>query len=288
MPGHPRLYRRGAVYWHRAAVPVDIADTYPKTEETFSLRTKDRNEALKRVRVEAARVDRLFDEHRKRVAVAAGPTVDELTDAQVKAIGEAYYAMLLQEDDARRPREFEGTSFEEHLEDIAGLSAVARHEFARGEISDFDFDADEAEDFMVSDWVGVKLSPDSPSWPRVAREMKAARIRAYAAEQSRSDGEPVPTPEPPPPLSSRQKARGSSRLLSDEVKDWMAEKTRTSWVPKTEHEHRVWMGHFITIAGDKPWLDYNKADARGKRQRITASLPFSVLTGERRCGRASA
>ncbi|SLN74311.1 hypothetical protein ROA7450_04213 [Roseovarius albus] len=40
MPGHTRLYRRGATYYHRAAVPVDIIATYPKSEETFSLRTK--------------------------------------------------------------------------------------------------------------------------------------------------------------------------------------------------------------------------------------------------------
>jgi hypothetical protein len=30
MPGHPRLYRRNATYYHRAAIPKDIADTYPK------------------------------------------------------------------------------------------------------------------------------------------------------------------------------------------------------------------------------------------------------------------
>ena len=41
MSGHPRLYRRKATYYHRAAVPIDIRDTYPKTEETFSLKTKD-------------------------------------------------------------------------------------------------------------------------------------------------------------------------------------------------------------------------------------------------------
>ncbi len=260
MPGHPRLYRRGAVYWHRAAVPVDIAKTYPKTEETFSLRTKDRSEALKLVRVEAARVDRLFDEHRKRVAVAAGPIVDELTDAQVRAVGEAYYAMLLLQDDDIRLGGFEGTSFEERAEDIEVFSAYKRHDFARGEISEID--AEETEDFLQSRWVGVKLAPDSPSWPRVAREMQAASIRAYSAKQARNLGEPVPTPEPPPPVSSRPAARGSSPLLSSLVEEWTAEKARTSWVPKTEHEHRVWMAHFIAISGDKPWLEYGKAEAR--------------------------
>ncbi len=38
MPGHTRLYRRGAVYYHRAAVPQDIAETYGKREETFSVK----------------------------------------------------------------------------------------------------------------------------------------------------------------------------------------------------------------------------------------------------------
>lgn len=42
MPGHTRLYRRGATYYHRAAVPKDIVETYGKREETFSLHTKDR------------------------------------------------------------------------------------------------------------------------------------------------------------------------------------------------------------------------------------------------------
>ncbi len=51
MPGHPRLYRRGATYYHRAAVPKDIMDSYPKREETFSLKTKDHAEAIRRVRV---------------------------------------------------------------------------------------------------------------------------------------------------------------------------------------------------------------------------------------------
>ena len=53
MPGHTRLYRRGAVYYHRAAVPKDIRDTYGKVEETFSLGTRNRAEALVKVRAAA-------------------------------------------------------------------------------------------------------------------------------------------------------------------------------------------------------------------------------------------
>lgn len=65
MSGHPRLYRRGSTYCHRSAAPKDIADLYGKVEKTFSLHTKNRAKALVRVRIEAARIDRLFEEHRR-------------------------------------------------------------------------------------------------------------------------------------------------------------------------------------------------------------------------------
>ena len=74
MTGHPRLYRRNATYYHRAAVPVDIKETYPKTEETFSLGTKDYAEALKLVRISAVMVDELFDSHRQQNGHNVGST----------------------------------------------------------------------------------------------------------------------------------------------------------------------------------------------------------------------
>jgi len=106
MPGHPRLYRRGAVYYHRAAIPVDIADTYPKTEETFSLKTKDHREAVKRVRVAAAEVDRRFEEHRQRQAKSQEPVLAELSDQTIKRLGEMNYAHLLEEDKEGRLQGF--------------------------------------------------------------------------------------------------------------------------------------------------------------------------------------
>lgn len=137
MPGHPRLYRRGAIDWHRAAVPVDIAGSHPQTEETFSLRTKDHRETLKLVRVEAARVDHPFDEHRCRLAPQP---LETLTDEQIKMIGAVYYAHLLDEDDDIRSEGFEDRSFEEWAEDINFFDTSTRHDFARGEVGVFYLD----------------------------------------------------------------------------------------------------------------------------------------------------
>ncbi|MBJ7579138.1 hypothetical protein JHC09_14745 [Devosia sp. MC532] len=101
VPKHPRLVCRKGVYYHRASVPLDIRDTYPKTEEVFSLRTKDSREAVKLVRKAAAEVDARFDEHRRRQNAVVSIR-EELTDAELTAVEQAYYAYLLEEDDQRR------------------------------------------------------------------------------------------------------------------------------------------------------------------------------------------
>lgn len=54
MVGRTCLSRRGAVYYRRSAIPKDIAVTYPKAEETFSLKTRDYAEALRRVRMKSS------------------------------------------------------------------------------------------------------------------------------------------------------------------------------------------------------------------------------------------
>ncbi|KIX15207.1 DUF6538 domain-containing protein [Dethiosulfatarculus sandiegensis] len=63
-----RLVRGGNVYYHRASIPADIKDSYPKSEKTFSLKTRDYREAVKLVRVAAVEVDLKFEEHRRKIA----------------------------------------------------------------------------------------------------------------------------------------------------------------------------------------------------------------------------
>lgn len=268
--GHPRLYRRGNTYYHRAAVPVDIADTYPKSEEVSSLRTRDYKEALKLVRIEAVRVDGLFAAHRQRLALEQQPPLQELTDEQIKRIEDVYYWHLLDEDEEVRLEQFEGRSFEEYAEDNDAVDAIARDGYARGEPGAFFLS--EAEEVLSWDNINLRLAPKSPSWSRVVRALQSAMIRAAKATRSRNEGEPIETPPMPEAVTSGspQHARpirgGGGPTLSEISKEWLTEKTRTSWVPKTANEHRVWMKHFIDVAGDKPLADYGKADARAFKQ----------------------
>jgi hypothetical protein len=277
MPKHPRLTKRGLTFWHRAAIPADIKVTYPKSEETFSLRTKDPREALVRVRRAPAEVDERFAAHRRWLAAQSAPPVAELSPAQVARIEELYFAHLLEEDEAVRLDGFyeaDGAlpeaptpTFEEYTETADGLGQEARYMMARGK-SDV-FYRSEAEEVLGWEGLEVRLDPTSPSWKLVVRAIQAAIVRAQTATAARNAGDVVPTPEvaatPTPPSPGRaEKADGGAGLDGTPRVD----RREGRWVVKTRHEHEVWTQNFLDLVGDRPIGSYAKADGRAFRQAL--------------------
>lgn len=272
MPGHTRLFRRGAVYYHRAAVPQDIAATYGKREETFSLNTRDYSEAVRRVRIAAVEVDRKFDEHRLKLARLKGPVLQELTPEQVATIKATYLHHLLDEDEAVRldgfeevedgcllsPKQFDPRpTFEERAELVDDLDEINRANYARGKIDAFH--RDEAEEVLSWNGIELRLSPSSPTWPRLVRALQEASIEAAEAIKRRNRGDSVPTPADPALATPTVKP---APVLSDAIKLWSDEKSRGAWSPKVRDDHLAWANMFIEIAGDQPITNYRKADAR--------------------------
>ncbi len=298
MPKHPRLFRRGATYYHRAAIPADIADTYPKSEETFSLRTKDYQEAVKRVRIAAAEVDRRFEAHRRMIAQKAKPPLKELSEHEIKRIGEIYYTYLLDEDENIRSEQFSDAerstivldagadvnevirnhgfrppSFEGYAEDREAIDELTRHDYARGKVNSFYMG--EAEEVLTWEEVSVNLDPASPSWRKLARELQAATIKAAKAIRARNEGEVVETPQ-----VAGIRSESNAPLLSEAVKHWVEEKSRTSWVEKTKREHCAWMGYFLDAIGDRPVDTYSKSDARAYKAMLLKLPANWVKYGE--------
>ncbi len=228
MSGHTRLFRRGAVYYHCAAVPVDIRDTYGKREETFSLKTKDYREALRLVRIAAIEVDEKFEAHRRKLEQLAQPPLQELSDDQIKHIGDVYYSHLLEENEETRLSGFDGGSFEESEETLEALDSVNRYEYARGDLGVFFIG--EAEEVLTWDNVQLNLVPSSPDWVKVARELQAASIRAAKDKKLRNQGEVVETPPAPAITTAQPKPipTGSMPLLSAAVEEWVSVVIRTS------------------------------------------------------------
>lgn len=275
LPKYPGLHNRNGTYYHRAAVPLDIQDSFGKKQVWRSLRTKDHKEALKLVRVAAVEADRLFDEHRAKMAVEAASLTQVLTEEQIKQFGEMAYHSWLYFDDFLREQGFGQASgrsekdvaeiFEAYRSGIEARMRMHKSHFARGQVRPIDEEI--ALDFL-KDHMGIKLDPASPSLRMAVIENQKAAIRAQKAIAARAEGEVIETPAAPvvSSMSSSQQANGSSvPLLSVAVEEWASEKTKTNWVAKTEREHRVWMAHFIETVGDRPIDDYAKADARAFR-----------------------
>jgi integrase len=280
---HPRLYRRAGTYYHRAAVPVDIRDTYPKREETFSLKTSDYHEALRRVRKAATEVDQKFEAHRRWLSAQAKP-LDALTANQIESLAARYYASLLEEDEETRslgyyaegygkagPLEWEQRDFDADAETVEALAADTRSQYARGQVSPF-FEG-EAEEVLAWEGVEIALADDSPSWRLLARALQEAHIKALQAKQARNEGEVVPTPQAPTHIPGRRsiQPQGIAPLLSVLVEAWAAEKS-IGWHKKTAHSYRVALGHFITVTGDKPLNHYTKEDGRAFKE-VLLRLP---------------
>lgn len=263
--GHPRLYRRGGRYYHRAAIPQDIRETYPKTEETFSLNTSDYQEALRRVRKAASEVDERFAQHRQMIAARAQPQAS-LSDDQVTHLASIYHAQILESDEGMRTEQL-GTGRQDpyvHMEVMGELLQEARECYAMGRVARHVQRA-------VSDIVeeeGIFLTPDAPAWQRLGRVFQETFIEAAGEIRRRDQGEVVVTPRVAPSEGHRPSStygghadQGQGPLLSAAAEEWMAEKSRT-WTPKTANEHRSTIASFITVNGDKPLEDYGKADGR--------------------------
>uniref|UniRef100_UPI003B5253B0 DUF6538 domain-containing protein n=1 Tax=Roseovarius indicus TaxID=540747 RepID=UPI003B5253B0 len=284
MPGHTRLYRRGATYYHRAAIPKDIADTYPKAEETFSLKTKDRAEALRRVRVEAVRVDERFEAHRRWLASQNAPAVDHLPEERLATIKQAYLHHLLDEDEEARLDGFEEPdaisageelqeytprpSFEEYEELVEDMDSATRRDLARGKQDEFFLG--EAEE--VLDWEGIetRLAASSPDWKKVVKVLQEASVEAHEAKRRRNRGDVVPTPPAPLQQPVNGSATTSAPTVSDAFERWAEQKALgNSWTAKAKNDYRNWLSLFIEVCGDRPITDYRKADGREFKDVLT-------------------
>ncbi|MBJ6988861.1 site-specific integrase [Devosia sp. MC521] len=270
VPNHPRLMLRKGVYYHRASVPLDIRDTYPKTEEVFSLKTKDPREAVKLVRKAAAEVDARFDEHRRRQN-AMVTMRDELTDAELKAVEQAYYVHLLEEDDQRRDGgfydgemlELPAPTFDEYAENVAFGLKLAEHYLPRRASSEF-YD-DEADEVLSWDGFDISLSKSSISRKKVVAAIQRAEIKAYKDIALRNQGELIDTPVVDTPVVRR----ASGVMLSDAAKAWVADK-RPGWTDKTAKANEVAIGWFIDLVGDRFLGGYTKADGRAFKAALQA------------------
>jgi hypothetical protein len=85
VPGYSRLYRRGATYYFRVGIPLELRKSIGKTEIIKSLRTTDFREAKRLVAFGSADADALFVAERRKLQPVAPliKHIKTLSDAEI-------------------------------------------------------------------------------------------------------------------------------------------------------------------------------------------------------------
>ena len=303
MAKHPRLMKRGNVYWFRAKVPANLVEAYaPKREITFSLKTKDYREAITRLHIESLRVDQEFAATAAKASASPRLT---LSDTEIQRLAAIHYHALLAENDDFRTH---GTGETELMQAVAasappgtrvhwtpeeitsddGLSereyrkaletteialGGTRHDLARGKTGNIAFEVDD-----LLERQGIALDKASPEYRKLSIAILEATVSGFEAIEKRHHGAVIETPAPPAPIELTEAGllTGSPRL-SDALTEW---KNRHRGPVKTADTFETAVDRFVSLLGDKPLRSISKADIRAYRD---AMMKFpAVLTKAQR------
>jgi hypothetical protein len=198
-----RLARRGAVYYFRAKIPVDLRFHFGRKREVMeSLKTSNRREAEELVRVKSVELDQRFAELRQMRAAAPRTTI---TEAEIKRIVAKAAATRMQADEGARVDGMTEWDYERHLKWLEESENKTGEAVARGGVA--------ALEAVTDDWLtghGYELPKDSEGYRRFAYEFAKAQARVNQFLRARDRGEPVDTP--PMPLEAPPRGHDSGDL----------------------------------------------------------------------------
>jgi hypothetical protein len=181
------------VYYYRKVVPESLRPIIGKREVLTSLKTKDREEAKRKLHQVAAETDRLLDAAwRKHGLLAATPEV----------IVERWKEQLLREDEQERSllRPKTKEEFDLEVADLEGALTEGKSYLTFGNVSGLQ------DSFLtVLEQHGVNLSPESPEFRKFAHVFLRVSVEVIQILRKRAIGDWSDTPSraiPRPPRTS--------------------------------------------------------------------------------------
>lgn len=284
---HPRLTKRGRMYWIRAKVPADLKAHYaPKTEIIYSLKTSDPREALEKVRIESVKVDQEFTTARRKLNADLR---SNLSDNEIERLAAIHFHTIMEEDEELRmeganeadlyasiakqveaaggrvnfsnskiraefglsPREYDRIG-----EALDFIEPDLRQALARGDTS---IVRDDVEELLNSN--GIKLANNSPAYRKLSFAVLKASLKALEAQKKRQQGEPVDTPPAPAPFLTvvSSAADDENPPLSVIFDRWKMERKPPA---KTVSDFGTYVRRFREINGDVPIKAINAGHIR--------------------------
>lgn len=191
MPLHTGLLRRGKSYFVRRKVPADLRKVLGKREIKYALKTSDKREAERRVKIELLKIDARFDAERQRVKqmTQAGPPLDTLGEAQIFQMVAEWFGEI------ERRSEL----------DVSAMAKTLSPDEKRDVLDDWSWDIAvytggnewlQAEDASgrlnrFLEKKGVRLSKDSDAYKRLELMFRKASLVNIRRNIKRLEGEPV-------------------------------------------------------------------------------------------------
>lgn len=300
---HPRLTKRGRMFWIRAKVPADLKAHYaPKTEIIYSLKTSDPREALEKVRIESVKVDQEFATARRKLNADLRSS---LSDNEIERLAAIHFHMIMEEDEELR---MEGAneadlyaSVAKQIEAAGGRVnfstpetraefGLSQREYDRiGEALDFiepdlrqalargdtSIVRDDVDELLNSN--GIKLANNSPAYRKLSFAVLKASLKALDAQKKRQQGEPVDTPPAPAPFLTvvSSAADDENPPLSVIFDRWKMERKPPA---KTVSDFGTYVRRFREINGDVPIKAINAGHIRAFK---TAMLAMPNALGKK-------
>jgi integrase len=265
-----------------------------KPKQTFlqqSLRTKDVKEAKRRAVPVLLEFDRILAEAES--LVAERPLRQSLTDTEIRAIADYFYALeLTSDEDDRR----DGTGSEEFYASVARQLSEAGIQFttpfnpgaavefgltdrelsekqetvsmvlpamqaalARGDISRIRYEMD-----ALLDAFGINLDPQSPSYRKLGLSLLAAFVQALEGIHRRNRGEVVETPQLIKPGPQVHTTVGGASL-SAALAGWQKDRRPAA---KTLAEYLRAVKLFTELHGDIPVASIKRSHALSFREAL--------------------
>ena len=196
MYGQTRLHRRGSVYYFRAMVPKDLRDHFGKREIVYSLRTKDRAEAMRLVRRASVDLDEQFERLRAERAGRAPRTLSHVDDQVIETLCERWRYNALAGDAWGRAQGLSDAEYQEQCAQRAATLDALREALAKGRLERIQ---PALEAFLHLN--GIEFVADSDDMRRLAYAFLETVTETHQAQMARDRGEVVRTPPAPPPLT---------------------------------------------------------------------------------------
>ncbi len=219
MSAATNLKRRGAVYYCRRRIPLELTGHYGgKQELCVSLHTKDLREARKRANEQWMHWEAELEALRRVNGVPL--PVRELTDEQIQALADWYHAGMLKWDEWARVQGLSEGDYEEISATVVDSFLPAA--LARGDTVRAGFLT-----HITLKLHGITVPKNSPSYRKLTYALLKAAVRTNEAVGMRQQGKVVDTPPDPPAILATPR-KGNGVKLAGVLDKWAAERSPRS------------------------------------------------------------